>query len=292
MSAAEARPKQSTPEILKKAAARALGGGISGAAAMGINVASLMWLRTATNYQYRYGGNMKGAIKALYKEGGIPRFYQGLLPALIQGPASRFGDTAANAGVLALLESFEETKELPVMLKTAAASATAASWRIMLMPIDTWKTIKQVEGADGLKKLRIKLSTHGPGVLYHGAMAAFAANLLGHYPWFATYNYLQATLPKQDDFALKLSRNAVIGFCSSLVSDTVSNSVRVIKVYRQTNTEHVSYPEAIKRVIKEDGVAGLFGRGLGTKIFSNGMQGLLFSVLWKLIDDALFAEKK
>jgi hypothetical protein len=40
---------------------------------------------------------------------------------------------------------------------------------------------------------------------------------------FATYNYLQATLPKQDDFALKLSRNALIGFCSSLVSDTVSN---------------------------------------------------------------------
>ena len=30
--------------------------------------------------------------------GGIPRFYRGLLPALVQGPLSRFGDTAANTG--------------------------------------------------------------------------------------------------------------------------------------------------------------------------------------------------
>jgi hypothetical protein len=46
----------------------------------------------------------------------------------------------------------------------------------------------------------------------------------------------------------------------------------VLQVYRQTNTEHVSYPEAIKRVIAEDGFAGLMGRGLTTKIFANGMQ--------------------
>jgi hypothetical protein len=52
------------------------------------------------------------------------------------------GDTAANAGVLTLLDSYEETKNLPVLLKTAAASTTAALWRIILMPIDTLKTIK------------------------------------------------------------------------------------------------------------------------------------------------------
>eukprot|EP00624_Nannochloropsis_granulata_P005845 evm.model.NODE_41771_length_14365_cov_26.770136.1 len=53
---------------------------------------------------------MRVALKTLYADGGIPRFYQGLLPALVQGPASRFGDTAANAGVITLLDSFEETK--------------------------------------------------------------------------------------------------------------------------------------------------------------------------------------
>ena len=34
-----------------------------------------------------------------------------------QGPASRFGDTAANAGVITLLDSFDETKDLPVLVK-------------------------------------------------------------------------------------------------------------------------------------------------------------------------------
>lgn len=51
----------------------------------------------------------------MIQEGGIPRFYQGLLPALVQGPASRFGDTAANAGVITLLDSLESTKDWPVL---------------------------------------------------------------------------------------------------------------------------------------------------------------------------------
>ena len=42
--------------------------------------------------------------RTLWAEGGIPRFYRGLAPALFQGPLSRFGDTAANTAILALLE--------------------------------------------------------------------------------------------------------------------------------------------------------------------------------------------
>jgi len=40
-------------------------------------------------------------------------------------------------------------------------------------------------------------------------------------------------------------------------------------------------------IVEKDGVIGLFGRGLKTRILVNGLQGLLFSVLWRLIDDAL-----
>ena len=32
---------------------------------------------------------------------------------------------------------------------------------------------------------------------------------------------------------------------------------------------------------------GLFGRGLKTKILANGLQGLMFSVLWRLGQDFL-----
>ena len=41
--------------------------------------------------------------------------------ALIQGPVSRFGDTAANAGIIALLESNSYMKKLPMHLQTAFA---------------------------------------------------------------------------------------------------------------------------------------------------------------------------
>lgn len=51
---------------------------------MAIQVLSLMWMRTTVNYQYANGGSMKEAFKALYSQGGVPRFYKGLLPALIQ----------------------------------------------------------------------------------------------------------------------------------------------------------------------------------------------------------------
>ena len=59
----------------------------------------------------------------------------------IKGPISRFGDTAANAGVLALLAPYD----LPVALKTGAASAAAGGWRIFIMPIDALKTTLQVK---------------------------------------------------------------------------------------------------------------------------------------------------
>jgi len=57
---------------------------LAGMAAMGIQVLSLMWLRTTVNYQYRHGSSMTTAFKTLYKDGGVVRFYRGLAPALIQ----------------------------------------------------------------------------------------------------------------------------------------------------------------------------------------------------------------
>ena len=50
-----ARPQEPFDVILAKAGRRALGGGLSGAAAGVAQVLLLMWLRTAMNYQYRHG---------------------------------------------------------------------------------------------------------------------------------------------------------------------------------------------------------------------------------------------
>jgi len=277
---------------IKNALIRAAGGGLAGAMAMGIQVFSLMWLRTTMNYQYRYGTTTTVALKTLYKEGGIPRFYRGLLPALAQGPLSRFGDTAANEGVKTYLNSNEMTKDLPVFIKTACASVTSASWRATLMPIDAIKTILQVEGKPGFNILMQKIKTSGPSVLYHGTAATFAASLIGHFPWFFTYNYLDEHLPKKNEILHKLGRSALMGFAASIVSDTCSNSMRVIKTTKQTSKEVITYYQAVRLVVDKDGWFGLFGRGLKTRIITNGLQGLLFSVMWRLFDEHLFGAKK
>merc|ERR1719336_2457568 len=278
-------------EQLKKAANRALGGGTAGAVTMVMQVGSLMWMRTIMNYQYRYGTSTTVAAKTLYAEGGVLRFYRGLGPALIQGPLSRFGDTAANVGALALLDSMESTANLPITVKTLAASASAATFRIFLTPVDTVKTIMQVEGKEGMSKLMAKAKKSGPTVFYHGSVGAAVATFAGHYPWWATYNTLDANLPVYNDTLMKLTRNAGLGFTSSVVSDTVSNSLRVLKTYRQTSETPVSYMQAAKNVIEQDGVVGLFGRGLKTRILTNGAQATMFSVLWKFFDEK-FNKKK
>ncbi|TID26374.1 mitochondrial carrier [Venturia nashicola] len=272
---------------LKKALLRALGGGLSGAAAMVLQVLLLMPLRTIMNYQYRFGTTFTAATKTLYQDGGMRRYYQGIGAALVQGPVSRFGDTAANAGILALLQSNSYLSGLPSPIKTIFASLCAAAFRMILTPIDTLKTTLQVQGARGTSLLRHRIKSNGIGSLWWGALATAAATFVGHYPWFATYNYLTEVIPEPAKHPILtwLLRLAFIGFMASIVSDSVSNSLRVVKTYRQVNDTKVGYVEAAKLVIIEDGLLGLFGRGLKTRILCNGLQGLLFSILWKLFLD-------
>ncbi|EPE10534.1 mitochondrial carrier protein [Ophiostoma piceae UAMH 11346] len=271
----------------KDALRRALGSGLSGAAAMVLQVLLLMPLRTIMNYQYRFGHSFTDATSILYNEGGLGRYYDGLSAALVQGPVSRFGDTAANAGILALLASNSYLKDLPSPVKTVFVSLCAASFRLILTPIDTVKTTLQAQGARGTALLRQRIKTNGIGSMWWGALATAAATFAGNYPWFATYNLLTEAIPEpaRHPLFIWLLRLAFIGFVASVVSDTVSNSLRVVKTYRQVNETKVSYTEAAALVVQADGLIGLFGRGLKTRILSNGLQGLLFSILWKLFLD-------
>lgn len=63
-----------------------------------ISTGAHMFRFIATATRCSYGTGTLAAIGALYKDGGggiagISRFYRGLVPALMQGPLSRFGDT-------------------------------------------------------------------------------------------------------------------------------------------------------------------------------------------------------
>lgn len=126
-------------------------------------------------------------------------------------------------------------------------------------PIDTLKTTLQAQGARGTAILRRRIKTEGIGSLWWGAFATAAATFVGHYPWFATvcvspcsftavltliqYNFLTELLtePPKHPLFWWLLRLAFIGFCASVVSDSISNSLRVVKTYRQVNDTKVSY---------------------------------------------------
>ena len=173
-------------------ATKAIGGGTAGALAGVAQVGSLMWLRTAMNYQYVNGGNgTLATVKALYEEGGIPRLYRGVQYALVQNPLSRFGDAAANAAIPTLVIAL--VPGIPLPASQAVASATAASWRILIAPVDALKTALQVDG--DTTALTERITALGPGVLWRGSLAAAAATFVGNYPWFLTYDSLDASLP-------------------------------------------------------------------------------------------------
>merc|ERR1711924_298852 len=153
---------------------------------------------------------------------------------------------------------------------------------------DAWKTTKQVEGKEGLKKLIEKSKKH-PTALWQGSLGAMSATWVGHYPWFYTNNQLRESMSQFDFMYGKYVRNACIGFCSAAVSDTCSNSLRVLKTTKQTSLTQVTYMDAAKDITAKDGVAGLFGRGLKTRILTNGVQGALFTVGWRAFSE-LFAK--
>mmetsp|Transcript_52192 Transcript_52192/g.124403 ORF Transcript_52192/g.124403 Transcript_52192/m.124403 type:complete len:436 (+) Transcript_52192:156-1463(+) len=273
--------------VLAKASASALKGGVAGFFAGQAQVLVFMWMRTTMNYQYAKGGNFMSAIKSLWEDGGIPRLYKGLWLAIVQAPLSRFGDTAANAGMLVLMDFW--FPDLPLALKTAAGSTMAALWRVFLMPLDSLKTNLQVNGSEGFEVLKNRVQERGPGELYAGALANFAASWAGNYPYFAVFNGLSEAWVAPDDSTGRIIRNGIMGICASTASDITSNSLRVLKTVRQSvrSADDGGYMEAAQRIIKSDGLLGFLGRGLETRILVNILQGSFFAILWKLIEEQL-----
>ena len=89
-------------------------------------------------------------------------------------------------------------------------------------------------------------------------------------------------------------KNALVGFLASIASDTVANSIRVIKTTKQAlaakTVNNVTYVDVIQMILAADGWSGLFGRGLRTRILSNGLQSVIFVVVWKGLKEK-FASK-
>jgi hypothetical protein len=190
--------------------------------------------------------------------------------------------------MLALLEGVA----LSAGTKTLCASIAAALFRIGITPIDTFKTILQVQGPAGLAILQERVGKEGVTTLFSGALGSSVATLMGHYPWFVTYNFLQSRVPAANSGVKKQVRSAVIGFICSFTSDIISHSMRVVKTAKQTGAADLGYMGTAAAIVAQDGVTGLLFRGLGTKILSNGAQAMLFTICWRYFEEKIAQYQK
>lgn len=243
-------------------------------------VPAFMWLNTVTTHQYRHGGCVRQAIRTLYSEGGVRRFYRGIVPALLYSPALRCAGLAANEGLVVT-----EHKELSLSTCALLASCIAATSRVLLMPIDAWRTAKQVNGTNGLSML-IDKARKKPVSLWYGSASSVLSTVVSNYVWCLSNTWLRQELPTAS-FESKHSRNATIGFCSTVLSDTCSNFFRVLKTVKQAATEHRGYAACAKDILQQQGTQGLFARGLGPRIMHSGLQGAVFFLGYQALLDSL-----
>lgn len=148
------------------------------------------------------------------------------------------------------------------------------------MPIDTAKVVMQVEGPEGFKSLMRRVRRGQLSALYQGAIATCIAAMLGHLPWFTTYSYLNHGLAEATTLSGRLIRNGFIGFTASAVSDTVSNSIRVVKTTKQAaaSLSSVTYGQAIQIVLAADVSKSIFYSALILSPFAKDLPMLFLGI--------------
>jgi len=312
--AAASSLQTSSPSPLSSALRKSFRQGLQGGFAGFVQVITTMWLRTTVTYQYAYGVTLQQALTELYSQGGIARFYRGVTYAIVQAPLCRFGSVAANeisniiVGVPATAKHGDGSKVgkskgtskknsdnssvyMKIVIASMLGSALSTLFRVFLMPLDTCKTVLQVDGPAGFGRLMKRVTSGDVSPLFRGTTATIVATWVGH-SWFLVHNWLDKLIAVPDSANARVLRAAWIGFLASAFSDAVSNVIKVIKTVKQALAvgEHSSaltptYLEVVNNIVAESGYAGLFGRGLATRIVSNGIQSMLFTVLWKVALD-------
>lgn len=213
--------------------------------------------------------------------------YAGVLPTLMYGALARFGDTAANAGVL---HALDHRDDMSVGAKTVLGSGVAAAWRGVILPLETWKQNLQVRGGERGKQVLVeRVKQGGLRGLWHGMFASCSAAFFMHLPFFFTVNTMSQAIPSQlsnEDrkWYHEMMQNGGVGFCASIAADCATNGFKVIATTQQTNRELYSTASVVRRLVRQDGLVGLLGRGLKTRILSNAMQGAFFVVVWKELE--------
>ena len=158
-------------------------------------------------------------------------------------------------------------------------------WRVLLQPVALLKTNLQVYGGDGLDRVRQLVHRGGLLALWSGAGATTAAAFAGHLPYHWTRGSLAEAFPEPGGASREVAvlRAAAIGVVAALVADVASNLFRVLGTHKQAaGGLSASYWSIARVLVRERGVFGFAGSGLGTKTLASVLNSILFNVLLRL----------
>ena len=71
----------------------------------------------------------------------------------------------------------------------------------------------------------------------------------------------------------------LMGTCGTLCFGACRSRWGLTRFLAQTAEENLSYTDAIQGIIKSDGIQGLLGRGLGTRLVTTGLQVLIIRMI-------------
>ena len=253
---------------------------VAGSSAGMIQLTSLFWLKTIIKHQYRHGTCPIRSAQLLYQEKDILRFYRGFTPNLLKTCFGKFGDAAFYTYF-----HQNEFNHLSEVERASYISLSSSVLKFNLMPLDTYTNMCQVRGKEGISIMREKISKNGLGVLYNGSTAYFLSNFVGNTSWFFTMDYLNKIYYEPYQKKTDTKKNMLIGFASSAVSDLITNPIRILKTYKQSNKENISYLQSLKEICESKGLVNFYFRGLPSKLLLNGLNSALFLVLWKKFED-------
>lgn len=249
--------------------------GLGGTLAMTTQISIFYWLKTTTTYQYKNGIGTFEAFSRLYNNGGVKRFYSGFIPSLLLGNTCKFGDVV-------FYKYLEKQENLSSIQKSYYASTLSTAWRINLLPLDTLDLMLQSHGKKGFNILKQKVIDNNLMVLYNGGIASSLNNFVGYIGWFYTYSELERY--RKEKNIESQCFNVLEGVTCAVVSDTITNPIKVLKTYRQTSPKEYSYITSLNILIKQKGYLNIIFRGLETRLLMNCLQNSLFVILWKEFD--------
>jgi hypothetical protein len=281
-----------------------MAGGIAGI----INMSIIHSPKTIIKYQYVNNTTISETLnKLLFKSQDKFRLFRGLIPSIAKSTLGRMGDIGIytyymndtkNTNNISYSTNNNENNNISNigsnnnnLLKIAGFTSL---WRLNLIPLDTISNTYQVHGRNAVDIMKNKIKKNDFRVLYNGAMALSTINFISNYIWFGIYTELNSSLPinifknlpKETNNDI---RNGIMGFSSSLGCDLVINPIRILKTYKQSNENNITYYESLREIMgnSNNRIGEYLFRGMRVRILLNSVSSGLFVILWKKIESKI-----